>query len=64
MMTRGASDRATQVAHAAHRAHLPCSQPRVYSFGKKKKMDPSEKQKISEISGILVQNQIDLFIFK
>jgi hypothetical protein len=37
---------------------------RVYSFGKEKISAPSKKQEISEISGIIGQNQIDLIFFK
>jgi hypothetical protein len=35
-----------------------------FTISEKEKFHPREKQEISEISGILVQNQIDLIFFK
>lgn len=42
VMTRGADDRATQVAHAAHRAYLPCSQP-GFTVSERKIFGPQRK---------------------
>jgi hypothetical protein len=42
VMTRGAGDRATQVADAAHRAHLPCLQP-GFTVSERKNFGPQRK---------------------